>query len=90
MGLDIDRESNRNGVGIGLVLTTPDGSIIEQSYTLGFQATHKEAEHEAVIAGLRMATTLGVMVLEVRCDSLLIVSQVNGEYTTKDDGWLHT
>ena len=31
-----------------------------------------------------MATTLRVMELEVRCDSLLIVSQVNGEYAAKD------
>ena len=63
----------------------PDGSIIDQSYTLGFGATNKEAEYETIIAGLKMATTLGVMELEVRCDLLLIVSQINIEYTAKDD-----
>jgi len=40
-----------------LVLTTPDGSVIEQSYMLGFRATNNEAEYEAVITGLRMAAT---------------------------------
>jgi len=32
-----------------------------------------------------MAATIGIAELEVRCDSLLIVSKVNGEYTTKND-----
>ena len=32
-----------------------------------------------------MAITFGVMELEVWCDLLLIVSQVNGEYAVKDD-----
>ena len=32
-----------------------------------------------------MATTLGIAELEVRCDSLLIVSQINREYVAKDD-----
>jgi len=32
-----------------------------------------------------MTTALGVTELEVQCDSLLIVSQVDGDYTTKDD-----
>ena len=65
------------------MLITLDGSIIEQSYTLGFRVTN-EGKYE-VITGLRMTSTLGVSMLEVRCDSLLIVSQVNGEYTAKDD-----
>jgi len=46
--------------GIGIVLTTPEGSIIEQSFTLGFPASNNEAEYEAVLAGLRAAITLGV------------------------------
>jgi len=32
-----------------------------------------------------MAATIGIVELEVYCDSLLIVSQVNGEYISKDD-----
>ena len=32
-----------------------------------------------------MATTLGVTGLEVHCDSLLVASQINGEYATKDN-----
>jgi len=83
--LNVNGMLNSKGAGIGLVLTTPNACIIEQSYTLGFRATNNEAKYEAVIAGLKMVATLGVTILEVRCDSLLIVSQVNGEYTAKDD-----
>ena len=32
-----------------------------------------------------MATTLGAAELEVQCNSLLIMSQIKGEYTVKDD-----
>ena len=32
-----------------------------------------------------MVTTLGARELEVRYDSLLIMSQINGEYIAKDD-----
>ena len=70
-----------------LVLTTPEGSIIEQSFTLGFPATNED-EYEAVIAGLRMAITR----LEVCCYSALVVCQVNGEHAAKNkrmEAYLH-
>ena len=86
----MDGASNNKGFGIGIVFTTPKRSIIEQSFTLGFPATNNEAEYETVIAGLWMATMLGVSGLEVRCDSLLVVSQVNEEYAAKNEQWLCT
>jgi len=36
---------------------------------------------------LKMAATSGIAKIEVHYDSLLIVSQVNREYTAKDD-WM--
>ena len=81
----MDGTSNDRGAKIGIVLTTPEGFIIEQSYTLGFRATNNEAEYEAVIAGLKMEATIKIAKLEVRCDSLYIASQIKEEYTTKDD-----
>ena len=72
------------GFAVKIVLTTPEGSIIEQFLSLGFWATSNKVEYEAVI-GLKIVTTLGVVKLEVRCDSLLKVSQINREYAAKDD-----
>ena len=72
------------GFWVGVVLTTPEGFIIEQPYPLEFRAINNEAKYETVIAGIKM-TTLRVAELEVRCGSLLIVSQINGEHKIKDD-----
>ena len=72
--LNVDGASSNKETGIRIVLTTPEGSIIEQSFTLAFPASNNEAEYEAVIAGLRTAITLGVIWLEVRCDSSLVLT----------------
>jgi len=81
----VDKASKSKGIGIDIILATPKWSIIEQSYTLGFPTINNEVEYDADVAGLRMTTTLRVNGLEVRCDSLLMVSQVNGEYAVKDE-----
>jgi len=83
--LNFDGASNSKKAGVGLVLTTPEGSIIEQSFTLRFSATNNEAEYDVVIAGLRMAITLGITGLEIRCNSVLVICHVNGEYAAKDE-----
>ena len=72
------------GACIRIILATPEGSIIEQSFTLGFPTSNNEAEYEAVLTELRMATTLGVTWLEVRCDSSLVVNQVSEKYIARD------
>nr|GFB57910.1 hypothetical protein [Tanacetum cinerariifolium] len=55
-----DGSSCVDGSGAGLILTNPDG--IEFTYTLRFQfvASNNEAEYEALIVGLRIATQMGV------------------------------
>ena len=63
--MNVDKASNSKRADIGLVLITLDGSIIEQSYTLRFQAINNKVEYEAVITGLKRAATLGVIILEV-------------------------
>jgi len=65
--LNVDGASNNKGFGIEIIFTAPEGSIIEQSFTLGFPATNNEIEYEVVIVGLKMALTLGVNKLKVHC-----------------------
>ena len=69
----MDGASKGKGAGIDIILANLEGSIIEQSYTLGFPATNNKVEYEAVIAGLRQRHS-GISGPEVRCDSLLVVS----------------
>jgi len=61
----VGRASNSKGVAIGIVLTTLEGSIIEQSFILGFLAFDNEAEYEVVLARLRVAIMLRITGLEV-------------------------
>jgi len=65
---------NSKKADVRIVLTTPEGFISEQSFTLGFAATNNKAQYEVVIVGLRMAMTLGVTGFEICCDSALVVS----------------
>uniref|UniRef100_A0A2N9HL09 Uncharacterized protein n=1 Tax=Fagus sylvatica TaxID=28930 RepID=A0A2N9HL09_FAGSY len=80
-----DGASNAKGSGTGVVIITPDETVIEQSIQLDFKASNNEAEYEAVLAGLNSAKTLGAKNLIVHCDSLLIASQINGEYMDRDE-----
>ena len=45
----VDGVSNQKGLGIGLVLMSPEKVIIEKSLRLDFSATNNEAEFEALL-----------------------------------------
>ena len=81
----VDGASNAKGSGTGVVIITPDETVIEQSIHLDFKASNNEVEYEAVMAGLNSAKTLGAKHLIVYCDSLLIASQINREYMARDE-----
>ena len=74
--LSVDRASNAQGSGAGLILTSPEGIDIEYALRFGFLASNSEAEYEAVIAGLNLTHSLEVDQLEVCIDSQLVVRQM--------------
>ncbi|GFY95426.1 hypothetical protein Acr_10g0008110 [Actinidia rufa] len=82
--LFVDGSSNQHGCGAGLVIRAPSGEQMEYAIRMGFKATNNEAEYEALLAGLRVATELGAQSLEVFSDSQLVVNQVQGDYLAKD------
>ncbi|GFY86848.1 hypothetical protein Acr_05g0004870 [Actinidia rufa] len=82
--LFVDGSSNQHGCGAGLVIRAPLGEQMEYAIRMGFKATNNEAEYEALLAGLRVATELGAQSLEVFSDSQLVVNQVQGDYLAKD------
>ncbi|XP_068314962.1 uncharacterized protein [Pyrus communis] len=81
--LYVNGASNYKGSGAGMVLVTPDGSMLEQTITLGFKASNNKAEYETLLAGFRMAKDLAVKKLVIHYDSQLITSQTTGKYTAK-------
>nr|GEY54276.1 reverse transcriptase domain-containing protein [Tanacetum cinerariifolium] len=83
-----DGSSCVDGSGVGLILTNPDG--VEFTYALRFQfaASNNEAEYEALIAGLRIATQIGVKNIQANVDSKLVANQVLGAYVAKEDNMI--
>nr|GEZ97226.1 reverse transcriptase domain-containing protein [Tanacetum cinerariifolium] len=69
----------------GLILTNPEG--VEFTYALRFQfaASNNKSEYEALIAGMRIATLMGVKDVHVSVDSKLVANQVLGTYVAKED-----
>nr|GFA92679.1 reverse transcriptase domain-containing protein [Tanacetum cinerariifolium] len=73
-----------NGSGAGLILTNPEG--MEFTYALRFEFTAtNEAEYEALIVGLRIATRMGARNLEANVDSRLVANHVLGEYVPRSE-----
>ncbi|XP_019701442.1 uncharacterized protein [Elaeis guineensis] len=82
--LHVDGSSNTTGSGVGLILTSPDGVVMEYVLQFGFFASNNEAEYEALVTGLRMVKVLSVRYLRVHSDSQLIVGQIQGEYEVQE------
>ena len=82
--LCVDGASRKTGASIGLQLTSLTGEKIELAVRLGFSATNNESEYEAMIAGLKLALTMGADSLSVQRDSQLVEGQVNAEFESRD------
>ena len=50
----VDGAANQRGLGLGLVLVSPEKITIEKYLRLGFSATNNEAEYEALLMGMVM------------------------------------
>ena len=81
--LHVDGASSRQGSRVGIQLESPTGEMIEQSFCLGFSASNNEAKYESLIAGLRLARSVGAREISAFSDSQLVTSQFHGEYETK-------
>ncbi|GKA15944.1 reverse transcriptase domain-containing protein [Tanacetum coccineum] len=75
-----DGAASSKGSGAGLILTGPSGVEYAYALRLAFTSTNNEAEYEALLAGLRIARTMNVLWIEVKVDSKLVASQINGMY----------
>jgi ribonuclease HI len=63
---------------------SPNGACFEMSSRLEYFCTNNQAEYEAFLFGLEILESMGVMNVEAFGDSLLVVSQVSGEYQCLD------
>ncbi|KAK8923593.1 hypothetical protein KSP39_PZI019849 [Platanthera zijinensis] len=80
----VDGASGKHSLGVGVVLESPQGTRIEQTVVIHFSITNNQAEYEEVIAGLRLAKELGVHDVKVFTDSMVVASQINGEFEARE------
>ncbi|XP_050877158.1 uncharacterized protein LOC127080910 [Lathyrus oleraceus] len=80
-----DDTSNARGHGIGVVITSPTGFHIPFIARLCFDCINNMAEYEACIYGLEAAIDFRIKILEVFGDSALVISQVKGDWETRDN-----
>ena len=72
------------GPGASIVLTSPTGDTVQYVLQIMYMDSNNAAEYEALLHGLRMAISMGIQRLDVRGDSNLTISQVNGDFDAKD------
>ena len=69
---------------MGLVLISPEKTIIEKSLRLGFSAMNNEAEYETLLQRMAMVQRMGGKIIEMYSYSRLLVGQVKGELEARD------
>lgn len=67
------------------MLHSPEGDDIKYMVRLDFPTTNNKAEYEALVAELDLIKAVGATNIVVYCDSLVVTSQVNGDYEWKGE-----
>ncbi|XP_042415305.1 uncharacterized protein LOC122004494 [Zingiber officinale] len=55
----VDESTNHQGSGVGVLLISPQGDILQLVVRLNFRVTNNEAEYEALLAGLQATRHIG-------------------------------
>nr|GEX43440.1 reverse transcriptase domain-containing protein [Tanacetum cinerariifolium] len=79
-----DGSSCVDGSGAGLIIMNPEWMEFTYALRFRFNATNNEAEYEALIAGLQIASQMGIQNLQANVDSKLVANQVNEIYIAKE------
>ena len=74
---------NPGPAGIGVVLESPEGEVLEEiGRGIGW-STNNAAEYQGLIEGLQAARNHGAAALDVFLDSTLVIEQMKGNYKVK-------
>ncbi|XP_070014212.1 uncharacterized protein [Nicotiana sylvestris] len=82
--LFMDGSSNVKSSGLGVVLITPSGEPLRQSIRT-VPLTNTEANYEALVVRLELDRGLGFKVIEIKCDSQLVVNQLYRIIDTREE-----
>jgi ribonuclease HI len=85
VNVDGGARGNPGPAAIGVMVSTPDGEVLEEHAERIGSATNNVAEYRALMLGLERALALGAREVELIGDSELVVRQVQGEYKVRDE-----
>ncbi|KAK1599918.1 hypothetical protein QYE76_008285 [Lolium multiflorum] len=88
--LHFDGSKMRNGLGAGIVVTSPKGDRLDYVLQIHFAASNNVAEYEALIHGLKLAKEIGVRRILCFGNSDLVIRQASGDWDAKDANRPHT
>jgi ribonuclease HI len=84
--VDGGARGNPGPAAIGVVVSTPDGEVLDEvAETIGV-ATNNVAEYRALLRGVDRARALGATEVEIVNDSELVAKQLTGAYKVKHPG----
>ena len=79
-----DGSTTTTSNGLGIVLSCEDGDTMPVSFKLGFSYSNNAAKYKVYLTRLVVALNMGVKHMRVLGDSNLVVSQVKGDFTLKE------
>jgi ribonuclease HI len=82
--MNFDGSKMLDGLGAGVVLTSPKGDKLQYMLQMHFRVSNNVAEYEALVHGLKLAKEIGIRWILCFGDSDLVVHQVSGEWDAKD------
>ena len=81
--VDGGARGNPGPAAIGVVISMPEGEVLEETSERIGPATNTVAEYRAVLRGLERARALGATEVEIVGDSELVARQISGAYKVK-------
>jgi ribonuclease HI len=83
LNVDGGARGNPGPAAIGVIISQPDGQVVQEIAEAIGVATNNVAEYRALLRGLEAARALGADELEIIGDSELVARQLTGAYRVK-------
>ena len=84
VNVDGGARGNPGPAAIGVVVSDPDGAVLQEIAEPIGVATNNVAEYRALLRGVETARALGAQELEIVGDSELVARQLSGTYRVKN------
>jgi ribonuclease HI len=81
--VDGGARGNPGPAAVGVVVSDPDGAVLDEYAERIGVATNNVAEYQALLRGVQRAAALGAREVEFVNDSELVAKQINGAYKVK-------